>query len=122
MSWGNPFFDPNSQYGGSWAPGEWAGTGAGAIQQDQQPEAAWTRYAARRGVDPLSNEGQFYRALFPQVYEGYKAAALTNPMLRIEQYVEGLDPRALFNQQTAAQRGEQPGRMAPRARTISRGF
>lgn len=123
MAWGNPFFDPNSAYGGTtWGPGEFADTGVGGIYFDQNPEAAWTRYTAARGVDPLTQQGQFNRALFPQVLEGYKAALATNPMLRINDYIQGIDPQALFNMQSADQRGESPGKYAPRTRTISRGY
>lgn len=119
---GNQFFNPQSQYGGTWAPGAWASTGVGSIYFDQNPEAAWTRYTAQRGVDAMSNQGQFARSLFPQVYEGYEAALATNPNLRVEDYIQGIDPFAMFDQQTAAQRGEQPARFAPRTRTIARGY
>lgn len=119
---GNQFFDPSSNYGGQWGPGDWASTGVAGIYFDQNPEAAWTRYTAQRGVDALSNQGQFARSLFPQVYEGYMAASATNPNLRITDYIQSIDPTAMFNQQTAGQRGENPSKFAPRTRTIARGF
>jgi hypothetical protein len=120
--WGNTFFDPNSQYGGTWAPGDYASTGAAQHYFGQFPEASWTRYAGELGLDPFSNQGQFARGLFPQVMEGFMAANATNPNLRIQDYVRGIDINALFSGQTARQRGENPGQYAPRARTISRGY
>ena len=50
------------------------------------------------------------------------AANATNPNLKIQDYIRGLDIPSLFTSQTARQRGENPGMFAPRARTISRGY
>lgn len=120
-NWGsNQFFDPNAQYGGTWTPGRFAQTGVATQYLEDNPEAAWTRRIA--GADPLSAKGANLRGLWQQVYEGYKAANLTNPNLRIQQYIDTLDPEALYAAQTQTQRGENPGRFAPRARTISRGY
>ncbi len=120
--WGNQFYNPNTNYGGRWNPGDFASTPVGGVYFDQNPEAAWTRYTASRGVDALTNQGQFARSLFPQVYEGFQAAQATNPELRITDYIQGIDPFAMFDQQTASARGEQPAKFAPRTRTIARGF
>lgn len=116
----NPLFNPTSQYGGNFAPGAFAQTGAGDYYQSQNPETVWTRRLA--GEDPFSARGQNLRGLWSQINEGYNAAVLTNPNLKIQDYVGGLNPDTLYNAQTAAQRGENPGRFAPRARTISRAY
>lgn len=117
---GSPFFNPNSQYGGSWAPGQFADTGVGDVYLGQNPEVAWTRRIA--GYDPSTAQGQNLRGQWAQIYEGFKAANLTNPNLTISQYIDGLDPEMIYAAQTAQQRGENPGRLAPRARTISRAY
>lgn len=122
--WSNQFYNPYSDYGGGtqWQPGDFANSAVGGLYFDENPEAAWTRYTASRGFDAMTNQGQFARSLFPQVYEGYQAALATNPNLRITDYVQSIDPFSLFDQQSASARGEQPSRFAPRTRTIARGF
>lgn len=121
--WQNPLYDPQSGYGGTaYGPGQWTTTGAGDYYLGQNPETAWTRRINETGLDPFSAKGQNLRGLWGQVYEGYKAAAATNPGLRIQDYVAGLDPNMLYNTQTQTQRGESPGRFAGRARTISRAY
>lgn len=121
--WQNPFYDPSSAYGGTvWGPGQFAQTGLGNYYFGEQPEAAWTRYAGELGLDPFSAQGQFARSLYPQVYEGFLAASGTNPNLTIQNYVRGIDIQGLFNNQTARQRGENPGSFAPRASTIARAY
>lgn len=121
-NWGTSFYDPTSQYGGDWAPGAHAATGAGDIYAGQNPETAWTRVLGEMGLDISSNKYQFGRGLWPQISEGYKAALATNPNLKIQDYVQGINLDNIWNNQTQQQRGEQPSRVAPLARTISRGY
>lgn len=122
-SWGGPsFFDPNSTYGGAWAPDEYAGTQAADTYFAQNPEAAWTRLMGKMGLDPSSGQYQFARGLWPQVLEGFKAANVTNPNLRVQDYIQSLNLEQMYNNQTNQQRGENPSKVAPLARTISRGY
>lgn len=120
--WQNPFFNPNSDYGGTFAPGQFAQTGVADFAIGKNPELAYTRRLGELGIDPLSAKGQNLRGQWGQLLEGYNAATLTNPNLKIQEYLAGIDLNALYNAQTAQQRGENPGRFAPRARTISRGY
>lgn len=117
---GSPFFNPNSSYGGSYAPGEFAQTGVGSVYEAQNPEVVWTRRLA--GYDPNSGKGQNLRGMWSQVLEGFKAANLTNPNLTVSGYIEGLDPESIYNAQTARQRGENPANFAGRRRIISRAY
>lgn len=121
-NWNQPFYDPTSQYGGTWQPGEFAQTGVGDYYLGQNPEVAWTRHLSGAGINPQTAQGTNLRGLWGQVYDGFKAALATNPNLKIQEYVAGIDPQQLYNQQTAQQRGETPGRFAGRARTISRAY
>lgn len=120
--WGAQIFDPNSSYGGAWAPDEFAGTPAADVYFAQNPEAAWTRVMGKMGLDPSSGKYQFGRSLWPQILEGYKAANATNPNLRVQDYLQTLNLEGMYNNQTNAQRNENPSRVAPLARTISRGY
>ena len=120
--WSQPFYNPQSTYGGNQQPGAWASSGVGNQYFGENPETAWTRALGGAGVDPLTAKGQNLRGMWGQIYEGYKAAAATNPNLKIQEYVAGIDPNMLYNAQTQVQRGESPGRFAGRARTISRAY
>lgn len=121
--WGTSLFDPASVYGSTqYQPGEWADTGAGSMYLNDNPEVAWTRALAELGIDPSTAQGKFSRGQWTQVLEGYKAANLTNPNLRIEDYVKTLNPNAMYQNQTAAERGETPQANTIRARTIGRAY
>jgi len=116
------FFDAGSHYGNVSTTGDFSNTPVGEKYLEQNPEAAWARYAASKGVNPLTNKGRFARSIFPQVRTGFEAALATNPQLRQSNYFNTIDINRMFNNQDAATRGENPGGFAPRARTISRGY
>lgn len=122
-SWGTSLYDPASAYGGTkYQPGEYAQTPYGSEYMDQNPEVAWTRALAALGIDPGSAKGQFAAGMWPKVLDGYKAATLTNPNLRIQDYVATLNPNAMYQNQTTQERGETPQAFSTRARTIGRAF
>ncbi len=122
-SWGTSFYDPASAYGSTkYQPGEFGQTPTGEQYYDQNPEVAWTEAIAKLGIQPNTAKGQFARSLWPQVMEGYKAALLNNPNLRIQQYVQTLDPNAMYQDQTTQERGESPQGFSTRARTIGRAY
>jgi hypothetical protein len=130
--WGNrqfggSFYDPTNPYGGQNNPPgfgmDWAttpaATGPGGYFENN-PQAAWTRRIGNE--DPFSARGQNLRGLWSQVQQGFEAARASNPLLNITDYIGDLNVDQLYNAQTAQQRGENPGRVAPRARIISRGY
>lgn len=124
---GGTLYNPSDPYGGQNNPPQFgmdwansaAATGPGGYFE-QNPQAAWTRRLG--GEDPNSARGQNLRGLWSQVNQGFEAARTNNPLLNITDYIGGLDVDQLYNAQTAQQRGENPGRVAPRARVISRGY
>lgn len=116
------FFDPNSQYGYNGGAGSVATSPIGDIFLEDNPDAAWMRHLASLGIDPMSAEGQWARTQLGNVKTGWNAALATNPQLRQRDYLKSLDIRGMFANQSASDRGENPGMFAPRARTISRGY
>ncbi len=121
--WGTSFYDPTSAYGSTkYQPGEFAQTQAGEQFQGENPESAWTRTIAQLGIDPSTAKGKFARSLWPQVQEGYNAALLTNFELKLQDYINTLDPNAMYQNQTAAERGENPQANTIRARTLGRAY
>lgn len=121
--WGTSFYDPASAYGGTkYQPGEFGQSGAGQEYYDQNPEVAWTEILGQLGFDPSTAKGQFGRGLWPQVMEGYKAALLNNPSLKIQEYVKTIDPNRMYQNQSARDRGENQQAFSTRARTIGRAY
>jgi hypothetical protein len=116
------WFDPNSQYGSSYQPGEWATTPVADIFLEENPDAAWMRYTTGLGIDPNTAEGQWARSQLSNAKTGWTAALATNPQLRQRDYFNSLNIRNMFRNLSARERGENPGLIAPAARTISRGY
>ena len=122
---GDGYYNPNSNYGSTnYQAGEFITTPFGSFMAEDPSnwDASWQRYASELGYSPTDTKGKWMRSQFPMVEEGYRAAQLTNPMLRFNEYIRGLDMPGQFQSMTATQRGENPGQYAPRARTISRGY
>lgn len=122
---GNSWYNPNSSYGSSqYKPGEFQNTliGNEMLESPDGWDASWTRYLSELGLAPNTNAGRWAATQFGQAKTGYEAALATNPLLKFNEYIRGLDVPGMYNQLTAQQRGENPGMFAPRARTISRGF
>lgn len=125
-NWGstNGWYNPNSLYGAnqSYISAPIISGAGGYLEQPSNYDASWTRYAAEMGWDSSTALGKYARNQFPQIEEGYRASLATNPFLRFNEYIRGLDVPGRFMMQTAQQRGENPGLYSPRARTISRGY
>lgn len=115
-------FDPGSDYGGTFGQNTFPDTPVGEDYLQNNPAAAWQRYTAQKGIDPLSNRGGVARTLLGRVNDAYEAALATNPLLRRQDFLRGIDPNQIMDLMTPAERGERPGLFSGRARTISRGY
>lgn len=117
------YFDPQSSYGGTYAPGEFATAPIGVTYLDQQPQASFTRFMEGLGYGGEDALARFARSQYGRTQSGYQAALGTNPFLRYQEYLGGLGPdffRRQFQSLTPGQRGENYGMFAPRARWIMR--
>jgi hypothetical protein len=121
------YFDPNSQYGGNYAPGDWAQTGVGGgfggyLESPANWDATFTRHLGTLGIPENSAEADFARRNYGKYVTGYKSALATRPDLKIQDYFANhTDIRRDFLSATPSQRGETPGLFSGRARTIARG-
>jgi hypothetical protein len=93
------YFDPSSSYGGQYQPGEWASTPIGG--------GNWNSYLE----DPSNRDATFQR---------YLATLATNPLLKYQDYLQGIDLQGMYNKLTPQQQGKNPGLYAGRMRTIGR--
>lgn len=108
-----PWFNPTSQYGGTYQPGtgkgSFATSPAGTQYFNQNPRAWYDRATLpfASGNDPFS---QFVRSRAQMFEQGYDAAQGTNPFLTVPQYggQQSLSQqylRGLFNRQAPQLRG-----------------
>jgi hypothetical protein len=124
------YFDPKSQYGGQYAPGEWARTPIGGgnwnsyLEDPSNRDAAFLRHLATlpggNWADPNSPQGAWAKAQLGNTITGYESALATNPLLKYQEYLGGVDMQGMYNQLTPQQQGKNPGMFAGRMRTIGR--
>ncbi len=121
------FYDPNSQYGGIYQPGEWAQTPIGGgnwnsyLEDPSNRDATYMRYLSGIGLgDPNSAEGAWSRAQLGNTVTGYEASLATNPLLKYQDYLQGLDLHGMYAGLTPQQQGKNPAMQAGRMRTIGR--
>jgi hypothetical protein len=128
----NLYYDPNSSYGGQYAPGEWATTPIGGgnwnsyLETPANRDAAFLRYLGEIGGptqewgNPNAPKGAWARQQFGNTVTGYEAALATNPLLKYQDYLGGIDMDSIYNALTPQQQGKNPGMFAGRMRTIGR--
>lgn len=128
------FYDPQSAYGGQYAPGQWAKTPIGGgnwnsyLEDPSNRDATFTRYLAQVSGpgapwgDPNNPQGAWARQMFGNTVTGYEAALATNPLLKYQDYLGGLDLQSMYDALTPQQQGKNPGMFAGRMRTIGRAF
>ena len=128
------YFDPSSQYGGSLAPGEWAKSPIGGgnwnsyLEDPANRDATFMRYLG--GIsspsspwgNPNGPQGAWARQQFGNTVTGYEAALATNPLLKYQDYLGGIDMQGMYDALTPQQQGKNPGQFAGRMRTIGRAF
>ena len=129
------YFDPTSQYGGQYAPGEWASTPVGGgdwnsyLEDPGNRDATYLRFLSQYGAapgewsDPNSPKGAWAKAQLGNTITGYEAALATNPLLKYQDYLSNeVDLETMYNLLTPQQQGKTPGMGAGRMRTIGRAF
>ena len=127
------YFDPSSSYGGQYQPGEWASTPIGGgnwnsyLEDPSNRDATFQRFLSSYGgqnpsmwADPNAPQGAWARAQLGSTITGYDAALATNPLLKYQDYLQGIDLQGMYNKLTPQQQGKNPGLYAGRMRTIGR--
>lgn len=120
----NPFYNPQSQYGGAQ---DWQSTPFVKEYLDPQiPQGVYTGFLANNGLGGFDRQSTWARGLYGQTQTGYQAALRQNPNLSYADYLSqqfggsggfsniwaGLSPD---------QRGESPTRWLPQTRLIAWG-
>lgn len=126
----NPYYNPQSRYGlqdetfGYQNPGDYTSTETGMRHaSNEQPVAAYMRFLG--DYNPNSGRGRFLEGQYQRMQQGYQQAALTNPELYFQQWLQQPDLRQrlerAYSLASYDEQGRQPGRYAPPARMMARG-
>ncbi len=117
---GNPWFDQRSDYGVVGGRSLYDSNLMARIQNDNVP-AEWTRLVERLGLGGSTRRDQFAQNQKGRMAAGFQAAQLTNPDLRIRDYLRDFD-RTKFDRAWASQTPDQRGsNMQTRTSVIRRG-
>ena len=134
LAYQNYFYSPTDTYGGIYQPGEWAQSPIGGgnwnsyLEDPSNRDATFLRYLGQTGGpgqewgNPNSPKGAWARQQFGNTVTGYEAALATNPLLKYQDYLQGIDLESMRNALTPQQQGLNPGMSSGRMRTIGRAF
>ena len=120
----NPFFNPQSTYGGTVG---WDTTPFVKDYLDPQiPQGVYTGFLANQGLGGFDRQSQWARGQYGQTQSGYQAALRQNPALSYNDYLrQQFGGSGGFGNIWAGlapdQRGESPSRWTGNARLISWG-
>lgn len=117
------YFDPRAGYGGQrygYNPGDFATSPVGDTYLENNRDAAFTRFAAERGIVENSPMGRYWSSQQDNLERGYEASLATNPFLKFQSFLRQQEG-ALRDRQarlTPEERGVNTSLNAPRARKI----
>ena len=126
--------DPTGSFVGGnnywWQPGQftgpggydWSNTPYGTTAMEKNAQSAWLQYGSRLGIGGTDNRfDDWFRRQFGDMWTGFGAASISNPLIRLPQYLNQLGGsdawRRRYEMTTTPQsRGEQNATYAPVAR------